>query len=216
MIYRKKDYLTAFCLVILIFTSAILVTVFFKPLFYFDIKYLQLSKITGLSAKVIKNNYDQLIAYQSIFYQKQLVLPNFPISQTGRIHFLEVKRILEGIQLVFLISLIPTIYLVYSSIREREYRFLKLTYLFIGGFGVLIGLSLFAGFNNLFILFHNLVFRNDYWIFDYRTDPVILILPNSYFRHCFILIVVIIIFAGVICFFSYQKKKSLMVMNSDV
>ena len=46
-----------------------------------------------------KHNYNILIDYQSIFYRGNLLLPDFIMSETGRIHFVEVKRIFEVITL---------------------------------------------------------------------------------------------------------------------
>ena len=48
----------------------------------------------------IKENYQILIHYQSIFYQGKLVFKDFIMSKGGRIHFEEVKRIFEIIQIV--------------------------------------------------------------------------------------------------------------------
>ena len=88
---------------------AVVFTVFFKPLYYFDIDFLNLSESTGLSADVIRHNYDVLIQYQSLFYQGDLNLPNFVMSTSGRIHFEEVKRIFEAIQMICAISGIMTL-----------------------------------------------------------------------------------------------------------
>lgn len=33
----------------------------------------------------------------------------------------------------------------------------------------------------VFIMFHKIMFRNDYWLFDEALDPVITILPDTFF-----------------------------------
>ena len=58
---------------------AIVFTVFFKQLYYFDIDYLNIDIISGIPAKIIKENYDILINYQSIFYQGSLNLPDLSL-----------------------------------------------------------------------------------------------------------------------------------------
>ena len=61
-----------------------------------------------------------------------------------------------------------------------------------------------------FITFHQIVFRNNYWVFDYRSDPVINILPETFFMHCFIMIVIIVItLAGLCLFYYYHKQKQI-------
>lgn len=44
----------------------------------------------------------------------------------------------------------------------------------------MLGFVVALDFNNAFIIFHKLVFRNDFWIFDYHSDPVIRILPETF------------------------------------
>ena len=54
---RKQDIFLAFILTLFIITLAITFTVFFKQLYYFDIDYLNIAEISGLSKDIIKNNY---------------------------------------------------------------------------------------------------------------------------------------------------------------
>lgn len=104
MSYSKKDIFLSIMLMLFIITLAIVFTVFFKQLYYFDIDYLHIDTLSGMSEKVIKENYDILINYQSIFYQGALSLPDFTMSASGKIHFQEVKVIFEVIQITMIIS----------------------------------------------------------------------------------------------------------------
>ena len=47
-----------------------------------------------------------------------------------------------------------------------------------------------------FVLFHKILFRNDYWIFDPACDPVITILPDAYFLHAAALILLCVLAAS--------------------
>lgn len=209
MSYKKNDIFLAIMLMIFIISFAVVFTVFFKPLYYFDINYLNIDKISGLSVETIKENYDILINYQSIFYQGDLNLPDFTMSVAGRIHFQEVKTIFEVIQVSMLISGIISIILLIKRFKEKEYRFLRLTGLITIIVPTVLGFLAALDFERAFVLFHQIVFRNDYWIFDYRTDPVITILPETFFMHCFMLIVVIVCLLAIIClgYYRYQQKK---------
>lgn len=209
MSYRKKDVFLAIVLMIFIISFAVVFTVFFKQLYYFDINYLGIDELSGMSISKIKENYDVLINYQSILYQGSLNLPDFMMSTNGRIHFEEVKKIFEIIQVTMIVSGIIAVPLIISSLKEREYRFFKLTGLITLIIPVVIGFLASLDFNTAFILFHKIVFRNDFWIFDYRSDPVITILPETFFMHCFIMIVLIVIILSSACLFyyNYQKKK---------
>ena len=196
-------------LMIFIISFAVVFTVFFKPLYYFDINYLNIDQISGLDAETIKENYRILINYQSIFYQGTLNLPDFVMSDSGRIHFEEVKRIFEAIQVMMVISGLISIPMTIKKIKEKEYRFLRLTGLITIIVPTVLGFLAALDFERAFVLFHQIVFRNDYWIFDYRTDPVITILPETFFMHCFMLIVVIVCLLAIIClgYYRYQQKK---------
>ena len=186
---------------------AITFTVFFKQLYYFDIDYLNIAEISGLSKDIIKNNYDILIQYQSIFYRGALNFKDFAMSTTGRIHFEEVKRIFDMIQLICLGSGLISLIMIYHNIKNKEYRYLRLTSIFSIVIPSILGFLASLDFNQAFIIFHKLFFRNDYWIFDSSSDPIITILPEAFFMHCFIMIVVLIILMSIVCYFIYRKKE---------
>ncbi|MCI9092317.1 MAG: TIGR01906 family membrane protein [Coprobacillus sp.] len=204
---RKQDIFLAFILTLFIITLAITFTVFFKQLYYFDIDYLNIAEISGLSKDIIKNNYDILIQYQSIFYRGALNFKDFAMSTTGRIHFEEVKRIFDMIQLICLGSGLISLIMIYHNIKNKEYRYLRLTSIFSIVIPSILGFLASLDFNQAFIIFHKLFFRNDYWIFDSSSDPIITILPEAFFMHCFIMIVVLIILMSIVCYFIYRKKE---------
>lgn len=56
----------------------------------------------------------------------------------------------------------------------------------------------------LFTAFHKLFFRNDYWLFDPDTDPVINLLPDSYFLHCLAGILVLLLFFSLLSAFLWH------------
>ena len=205
---RKRDIVLALFLTGFIICLAVIITVFFKQLYYFDIDYLKIAESTGLSREVIQKNYDVLIQYQSIFYQGSLNLPDFVMSNTGRIHFEEVKRVFEMIQITFVVTGIISAVMIYLNVKQKEYRFLPLTSFFSVAIPSVLGFFVALDFDKAFVIFHNIVFRNDYWIFDYTTDPVITILPESFFMHCFMMIIVIVIMISVLCYVLYKKKRN--------
>ncbi len=211
MSYSKKDIFLAIMLMLFIISFAIVFTVFFKPLYYFDINYLNIDELSGIDIDTIKENYRILINYQSIFYQGNLNLPDFVMSTGGRIHFVEVKRIFEVIQVVMIISGLVSIPLLIKRLKDKQYLFLRLTGLITIIVPSVLGFLAALDFNRAFVLFHQIVFRNDYWIFDERIDPIISILPEAFFMHCFILIVVIVIILALGCllYFRLQQKKIL-------
>ncbi len=209
MSYNKKDIFLSIMLMIFFISFAIVFTVFFKQLYYFDIDYLNIDIISGIPAKIVKENYDILINYQSIFYQGSLNLPDFVMSTNGRIHFQEVKTIFEVIQVLMISSGVVSFIMTLKRLREKEYRFFKLTGMLTIVVPSMLGFIAALDFSNAFIIFHKIVFRNDFWIFDYRSDPIIRILPETFFMHCFILIVLIVIILASLSlvFYNYKQKQ---------
>lgn len=207
MNFRKRDILLALLLTIFFISFAVTFTVFFKPLYYFDIKYLGIDEAVNMSVSTIKENYNILINYQSIFFTGELSFPDFIMSESGRIHFEEVKQIFVALQVLMVVSGIASLPLIYKNYKKKEYDYLKLTSILSLGIPLIIGLIASIDFSWAFTLFHKIVFNNDYWLFDSRTDPIINILPETFFMHAFIMIVVIIIGFSIISYFIYRKKK---------
>ena len=121
---RKKDIVLALILTIFIISLAVVITVFCKQLYYIDIDYLNIPATSGVTKEIIKHNYDILIQYQSLFYRGTLYLPDFVMSTTGRIHFEEVKRIFDIIQILCLVTGIVSLIMIYQNVKEKEYRYL--------------------------------------------------------------------------------------------
>jgi len=59
----------------------------------------------------------------------------------------------------------------------------------LGAVFSVVGILAAIDFDRAFVIFHTLFFPGkDNWIFDWRMDPIILILPQEFFRNCAILI----------------------------
>jgi len=60
------------------------------------------------------------------------------------------------------------------------------------------------------VIFHSIFFPGKTnWLFDWRTDPIILVLPQDFFMHCAMLIGggLIIFSAGILIFDTFREKK---------
>lgn len=184
---------------------AVVFTVFFKGLYYFDIHYLNIEQYTSLTADQIKHNYDVLIQYQSLFFRGPLVLPDFVMSGSGIKHFAEVKIIFDFIQILLAVGLIVMAPVMIKKYKEKDFIFFKLSALFSVAIPSFIGLLASIDFSKAFVIFHQIVFRNNDWIFDERYDPVIMILPEEFFMHCFMLIVFIVLLSSIIFYSIYRR-----------
>ena len=167
---------------------------------------MDLEKISGMNAQTIRANYDALIDYNLLWNRAPLEFPTLPMSQPARIHFAEVKRIFDGIQIAWIASAVMTVWILFAT-RGRRRRWLKWT----GILGLVIpaalGALVAAGWDSFFVRFHELVFDNDYWLFDPATDPVILILPDGFFLQCAVLILAIVVLGSILCIACAGRKR---------
>lgn len=182
-------------------------TLAFRPLYYHDMRTLDISGQSGYSDEEIRENYDALIDYNLPFRDGVLEFPTLPQSEQGRVHFEQVKDIFDVFKYFALFGGILTVAGAVWFLRKKEYRFLK--YTAICSFLLPAVLGFFVGicWEKVFILFHKLFFNNDYWMFDYRTDPVILILPDEFFMHCAILIFAGVMLGAAACLTAYFILK---------
>ncbi len=201
---------------LLVTSFAVLFTLKFKPLYYSNIERHDLVSNTGWSYEKITNNYDILIDYNSIFGPDKLVFDDIRMSEEGDIHFEEVKAIFIAIEVIFVVSLAVTVLLgVYcfnpknagDSVQPTSYRPLLLATILNFVVPIIIIIRIAIDWETAFVLFHNIFFRNDYWIFDQYTDPVIKILPDTFFMECAIMIISIIFVTGILLYIVYKKKR---------
>ena len=78
-------------------------------------------------------------------------------------------------------------------------------------------LPIAINFEKSFVLFHKLLFSNDYWVFDPEKDPIILMLPEEFFMHAACAILLFILGGSILCYSLYRylvKRKGCHRKNS--
>lgn len=161
-------------------------TINFTPLYTYQVEKYQLAQAVGISKSQLLANYHQFLAYLNYPWQTQLHLPDFPMSQSGLKHFYEVKRLFMIDYIVFILGLVPSCFYLKKLWSKRQlWKFIRpIQFLLIGL--VLLSCLMLIGFDQFFIYFHQILFRNSDWLFDPSTDPIINVLPESFFMACFI------------------------------
>jgi integral membrane protein (TIGR01906 family) len=200
-----SDIMTAFLLTVFLLSFAVTFTLNFRPFYYFNITRLDIPAASGLSVEEIKENYDALISYNSIFSNKPLVLPSFPISEGGRIHFAEVKRIFVAIQGLMFVTLAGCVAICIRKLRRRRTSFLKLGAVCSLVLPLAIGALIAMNWDRFFVLFHEVFFDNDFWIFGSKTDPVINILPDAFFLQCAVMILTLQVIGSAVLYFAGRR-----------
>lgn len=182
----------AIVIALVILAGAIALPILCRFFFYLHIEPYGLTEAMGLTAAEIKTAYNEMMDY-CMGLSGSFSAGVLPFSAEGAAHFADVRKlfILDLAVLAgAVLALIPL--LVFG--RKKALRLgghtpgfwasvgLGVSFLVVGGLAAL-------DFERAFVIFHQLFFPGkDNWIFDYRTDPIITMLPEEFFRNCAILI----------------------------
>lgn len=207
--YRLFQILFSLAFSLFIIASAVKFTLMFKPLYYFDIQYLNIVDHSNFSKDEIVKNYDYVIDYLLSSKEQDFKLPSIPYSKYGQIHFKDVKRIFTSIDILLIeTGLISAIGLL-ITLKHKKIDFLKQTSSILIILPIVLLTAFMINFDAAFTIFHKIFFRNDYWIFDPDLDPIIKILPQEFFFHSALLIVIVIILSIIILRLLYKKFSKL-------
>ena len=204
---KAWSILLSLILTLTLISLAVILTLACKPLYYLDIHALHISETTGYTISEIKANYDAVIDYSLSFGNAPLEFPTFPMSEGGRIHFEEVKNIFNLFKYMAIFGTLTGAAGILRQRRKQSYGYLKLTAILTVALPAVIGATVALNWDWTFAAFHELAFNNDYWLFDPATDPIINILPDAYFLHCAVMILVLVILGSLICGLIYRRVQ---------
>jgi integral membrane protein (TIGR01906 family) len=205
--FKITDLLIGVLFTLLFISIAVVITINFRPIYYFDIDYLNIAEDSGYTKEVIRENYDALIDYSSPFFKGDLNFPTLAASESGLFHFIEVKNIFTGFYILGAITLAFGIIIIMQKHKNKDYSYLLVTAVTAIVLPLLLALSLSIDFDRAFVIFHKLFFNNDYWLFDPTTDPVITILPDTFFMHSAIMIIVLVVLMSLLFLTVYLVKR---------
>lgn len=148
-----------------------------------------------LTAAQMQANYDRVVHYSLFPWVSELRLDTLPMSDSGRQHFADAKDLFQVFVQAGLICLVIALVLgIWLWRRHRSSGFLIAGGIITLASPLLIAIPLMINFDRSFVVFHELFFDNDLWIFDPRTDPIINYLPESLFmRNAFAILVLMIV-----------------------
>ena len=209
---NRKNYIigifTAIALGITIILFAIEFTLVFKPLYYMDISALNIEAQANMSRDEIVKNYDYLINYTMESKDEQFKLPTLKSSVGASEHFYEVKKLVTMLNRVLFISVIISLAGFIYLQKKKFHKFYKWASIGLISFCIVLGLAFSINFDNAFVIFHKIFFRNSLWLFDPNTDPIITMLPENFFMHCGIMIGAIIFIISGLMYLKYRTTKN--------
>lgn len=199
-VLTPTNILLALAYMLFIITFSVVVVLHFRPLYYSDIDRLGIQESSGLSTEKIRENYNSLIRYNSMFNYDELEFPDLPMSEKGKIHFEEVKDIFVVVQytciLMFFMIVLGTSWKSYL----KDCGYLKIASIVTIVIPLILGILIALNWETFFVTFHHIFFRNDYWIFDPAKDPIITLLPDAFFMHAAMAILGLVVFGSVVCY----------------
>ena len=185
-----RTKLTFWGSMLFLLSISILLTIYLAWIFYpMEIQWLNLADRVYLKPETIQYNFHILMNYLTNPFSQVLEMPDFRSSAAGLHHFAVVKNLFHLVQLVTLVTL-PSFYFFVKKIVKKGFLSLyRKSILTLLVFPLVIGLvGVLIGFEQFFTLFHQILFvGDDTWLFDPAKDPVILILPETFFLHAFLL-----------------------------
>ena len=185
-----RTKLTFWSSMLFLLSLSILLIIYLAWIFYpLEIQWLNLTDRVYLKPETIQYNFHILMNYLTNPFSQVLEMPDFRSSAAGLHHFAVVKNLFHLVQLVALVTL-PSFYFFVKGIVKKGFLSLFSKGLLVLVFlPLLIGLGgVLIGFDQFFTLFHQILFvGDDTWLFDPAKDPVILILPEDFFLHAFLL-----------------------------
>ena len=196
---KAKEFIYAIINAFMIISGSVLLGLNLRFLYYFNIPKIQALN-EEYSGSLIKSNYDILIDYLNPFYRGNLRLDGLAMSPQGEFHFEEVKVIFDLVFILFLVMLFLSILIFIRKRKEKDYRYMKYTALLTFIIPVILGIPFLIDFSRSVVIFHEIAFSNDYWIFDPRIDPVIRILPEWFFMQSAFLILILMAFMALLFF----------------
>lgn len=172
-----------------IIALSVTLTIFLAiPLFFGEIFCYQLTDLVQMTAGKIWHNFLILMNYLINPLETKLSMPDFPSSASGLHHFAEVKNLF---MLVFFLTIILIPFIIRFMKENLSLVFhnaLRVVMLFPLAIGVIAWL---IGFDQFFVAFHEVLFRDNSWLFDPATDPIISVLPEQFFMHSFLIFLLI-------------------------
>ena len=201
---KAASLLLAAALAALCLSLAVAVPILVRPFYYIQIDLLDLPEKTGWSETVIREAYDQVLDF--CVFGKPFGTGTLAWSESGRSHFADVRSLflLDFTVLGLSAALSAVLLILRATGRFSFFRFLRRGPSFwagmiAGGLVLLIGALAATNFQRAFTIFHTIFFPGkDNWIFDPSADQIILVMPETFFRNCAILIMAVFIFCCIV------------------
>ena len=184
---------------LVVLTGSVAVPLLCRSFYYAHIGPMELEDY-GLPRGEIERAYNEMMDF-CLGKREDFAAGALAFSQSGADHFADVRGLflLDLRALKAAAALLLGAFVLCKVNHVRPHRFLDrgpgfwaaaglgAAFLTVGGLAAL-------NFDRAFVVFHSIFFPGkDNWMFDWQSDPIILFLPQDFFRNCAILILVLLL-----------------------
>lgn len=178
-----------------VLTGAIALPLLVRPFYWAQIQALDIPARSGLTVEQLRDAFGDVMDY-CLGLRPDFAAGVLPFSQEGASHFADVRRLFL-LDLRVLAVCMAVLLVLYALRRKKGLTLCPLAGhspgfwagCGLGGALAIAGVLAALDFDRAFTVFHSIFFPGkDNWLFDPMTDPVILILPEEFFRSCALLI----------------------------
>lgn len=189
------SYLAVPATALAVLTGSIAWVLLLRPFYYVQIGPLGVCQASGLTAAQARAAYNDVMNY-CLGLRPDFAAGVLPFSAEGASHFADVRGLflLDLAVLAVTVALLAALKVACLRQKTRLPRLSGRTPGFwaacaLGGIILLVAALAATDFDRAFTVFHGIFFPGkENWLFDPATDPVILLLPEEFFRNCAIAI----------------------------
>ena len=218
---KKNPFLSfvfTIAIVVLTITFSIGLPIYVRPFYYAHIPSIQKEFKEEINVTLewdyIQDAYDEVLDFL-VLSDREFGTGELPYSEEGKGHFEDCKILFDLNKYGFIASFAVAV-LLFIADKLRIIKLAKpcgLPLSFWAGIGTLVlfaslGVIVAQDFGTAFEIFHRIFFPGkDNWMFDPSADPIILFMPQRFFRNCAILICASILTLSIVNIVRGIKKK---------
>ena len=208
------SYLSIPAAALAVLTGSIAWVVLLRPFYYVQIGPLGVCQASGLTAAQARAAYSDVMDY-CLGLRPDFAAGVLPFSAEGASHFADVRVLFILDLAVLAVTLLFLLGLWIACCRRRTAlpRLAGRTPGFwaacgLGGIILIVAVLAATDFDRAFAIFHSVFFPGkENWLFDPATDPVILLLPEEFFRHCAIAIAASLLLLCLVLILTGRRQK---------
>lgn len=185
-----------------------------RPFYYAQIGPLGLCAASGLTAEQVRAAYGDVMDY-CLGLRPDFAAGVLPFSAEGASHFADV-RVLVILNMAVLAVTVAFLLGLHIDCKRRSEALPRLggrtpgfwAACALGGVILVVAALAATNFGRVFTVFHSIFFPGkDNWLFDPATDPVIVLLPEEFFRNCAIAIAASLLGLCLVLVLTGRKQK---------